>query len=1052
MSSIRERLSLKRTTAGVAAFPLVILFGLNMVDELGRTAFGILAPEIRDAFNLGNQGIFGIIGLVGVFALGGQVLIGYYADRFSRVKIAILGGILWGTFTLATGLVPTVVLLVIFRSLSAVGRAVNDPTHNSLLSDYYPPEARTGVFYLYRSANSIGQFIGPLAGGGLAFLFGTWRAPFLLLWIPTAIFVALAIWKLRDPVRGRHEREAMGASEEVAGTEEDAPTLGESWRILYQVKTLRRIWLSLPFFAVSVIGLASLLSVFYQDVFGLNPFERGMIFAFNEPFQLVGIGIGLWWARKYASQRPTLVLRLLVVAGTLFAVAIAILAVAPSLPIAIAMHMFIAIPFAVILPGLYAVLSFAIPPRARSMGFAIGALYYIPGLILLPVVGSLADDIGVRTALLVVVPPIFFLGSYIISSAAPFVASDVHKIRSSALAQSEVRAARNRGESKLLLVKDMDVAYGDVQVLFGVNFEVDEGEIVALLGTNGAGKSTLLKSISGLVEPSAGATVFDGRDMTYSTPHEIAARGIIQVPGGKGVLPGLTVAENLRIAGWMYRREPEHVERATERVLEFFPVLRERWNQPAGNLSGGEQQMLTLGMAFIAKPRLLMIDELSLGLAPIIVEQLLKIVEAIREEGTTIILVEQSVNIALTIAETAYFMEKGEIRFRGPTRELLDRPDVLRSVFLEGAASVTGDGNGAGNGGKRKAKVRTAEPAGSAAAGPNGETPPPVLEVRGVSKAYGGITAVNDVSFDLVPGEILGIIGPNGAGKTTLFDLLSGYVATDTGRVVFESMDVTHLPPDARARLGMGRSFQSALLFPSLTVTDTIALALERQVEVRDPVAAALGLPAVIDSERKIRERVDELIELMGLEAFANKFISELSTGSRRIVDLACVLAHDPKAILFDEPSSGIAQRETEALGPLLERIREATGASLVVIEHDMPLVTSISDRMLALDLGSLVVEGTPDEVIEHPRVVEAYLGTNEEVIERSGESTADGKKKTRKKSRRKRTTKSGADGKGTKTKTGSKKTNKTGSSSSGKGPRSQSKRSGAGSSTSRRG
>jgi branched-chain amino acid transport system ATP-binding protein len=133
---------------------------------------------------------------------------------------------------------------------------------------------------------------------------------------------------------------------------------------------------------------------------------------------------------------------------------------------------------------------------------------------------------------------------------------------------------------------------------------------------------------------------------------------------------------------------------------------------------------------------------------------------------------------------------------------------------------------------------------------------------------------------------------------------------------------------------------------------------------------------------------VDELIELMGLGAFADKFVSELSTGSRRIVDLACILGHGPKVILFDEPSSGIAQKETEALGPLLLRIRENTGASLLVIEHDMPLITSISDRMVALDLGTVVTIGPPQEVINHPQVVSSYLGGSEEIISRSGKST----------------------------------------------------------------
>src|SRR5690606_20615256 len=226
--------------------------------------------------------------------------------------------------------------------------------------------------------------------------------------------------------------------------------------------------------------------------------------------------------------------------------------------------------------------------------------------------------------------------------------SDIHKVRTSTVAMAEVRAARDRGDAKLLLVKDLDVHYDTVQVLFGVDFEVGEGEIIALLGTNGAGKSTLLKAISGLVEPSGGAVVFDGTDITHAPPNEIVGHGIVQVPGGKGIFPSLTVGENIRLAGWPYADEPDYLAAATEEVLEHFPILRERWNDAAGNLSGGEQQMLTLGMAFIAKPRLLMIDELSLGLAPVIVERLLKVVTAIRERGTTIILVEPSVNLAIT--------------------------------------------------------------------------------------------------------------------------------------------------------------------------------------------------------------------------------------------------------------------------------------------------------------------------------------------------------------------------------------------------------------------
>jgi ABC-type branched-subunit amino acid transport system ATPase component/ABC-type branched-subunit amino acid transport system permease subunit len=524
----------------------------------------------------------------------------------------------------------------------------------------------------------------------------------------------------------------------------------------------------------------------------------------------------------------------------------------------------------------------------------------------------------------------------------------------------------------LLRIRGLDLAYGPVQVLFGVDLDVREGEIIALLGTNGAGKSTVLRAISGLAPPRAGSIELDGVDITGVPAHRIAAMGITQVPGGRGIFPSLTVAENLRVAGWMFRRDASHVSEATARVLETFPILGEKLDQPAATMSGGQQQMLTLGMAFISRPRLLMIDELSLGLAPVIVEQLLEVVEELRAQGTTIILVEQSVNVALTVAQTAYFMEKGEVKFHGPTSELLERPDVLRSVYLQGAGG--GATTPARNGRRRK-------PTGADA------SPSVILETTGLSKSFSGVRAVDDVSFRLHDGEILGIIGPNGAGKTTVFDLISGFLVPDEGTVVFDGHEVTSLRPDERSLLGLARSFQDARLFGGLTVHDAIALALDRQLDVRDPVAAALNLPDVWEAEQSMVMRVDELIELMGLGSFRDKFISELSTGSRRIVDLACLVGLEPRVILFDEPSSGIAQREAEALGPVLLRIREQTGASLLVIEHDMPLLTTISDRLLALDLGRVVLDGDSSTVLNDAHVVASYLGSTRAVIERSGDT-----------------------------------------------------------------
>jgi branched-chain amino acid transport system ATP-binding protein len=191
-----------------------------------------------------------------------------------------------------------------------------------------------------------------------------------------------------------------------------------------------------------------------------------------------------------------------------------------------------------------------------------------------------------------------------------------------------------------------------------------------------------------------------------------------------------------------------------------------------------------------------------------------------------------------------------------------------------------------------------------------------------------------------------------------------------------------------RAKGAMARSFQDALLYPGLTVAETIAVARERHLGSRDMFAAALQLPASYESELAVKAVVEDLVELMGLTAFKQKLTGELSTGSRRIVDLACILAQDPKVLMLDEPSGGVAQKETEALGPLLLRIRDRTGCSLMIIEHDMPMVSSICDRLIALELGGVIAEGTPAEVLAHPAVIASYLGTDEKAIQRSGATT----------------------------------------------------------------
>lgn len=232
----------------------------------------------------------------------------------------------------------------------------------------------------------------------------------------------------------------------------------------------------------------------------------------------------------------------------------------------------------------------------------------------------------------------------------------------------------------LLVVQGLEVAYGAIPAVKGVDLEVRAGEIVTVIGANGAGKTTALNAISGLVPPKAGTIRFEGRSLVGLRPDEIVRAGVVQVPEGRAILTRLTVAENLRL-GAHVRRDREAAARDLEVTLRRFPVLRERARQLAGTLSGGEQQMLAVGRALMARPRLLLLDEPSTGLAPLVVAEIFALVARIRAEGTAVLLVEQNARQALRIADRAYVLEIGRVVMAGPAAELAESPDVRRAYL-----------------------------------------------------------------------------------------------------------------------------------------------------------------------------------------------------------------------------------------------------------------------------------------------------------------------------------------------------------------------------------
>ncbi|HVE75225.1 MAG TPA: MFS transporter [Actinomycetota bacterium] len=929
--------------------PISMLFLLNALDEFDRAAFGTLAPEIRDTFGLSNTGFGLIVGFTSVLVLLGGLPVGLLGDRMPRTKLVAAAAVLWGTMSILTGVAPVLWLLIVARFGSGIGRVSNEAIHTSLLTDYYPIPMQGRVFALHRAANPIGLTLGPFIAGSLAAVFDDYRPVFVIVAIPTFIAAVVSL-RLREPDRGESENFVLAASVAAEG----AIPLSRAWRRLMGISSLKRLYVAAFFGGGAIFALFPFLSLFFEDVFGIEEQGRGFIGAGNGLSQLVGTivgGVATDRLRRRSMGSVTLV------AGGAVAMigpGLLLAGISESFGVSVSGSFIAYLAIGVWTAPTVAVLSVVIPARMRSLGIGVGVMFFgVGGLIFATTAGLIADGPGLRAAI-TSLAPVLILAGFITLSASKFVDADGRRALQSLALDVELAQQRiDATDQAMLVVRGVSAAYDGVPVLFDVDFEARPGELIAVLGTNGAGKSTLLGAISGVVPATSGAIFFDGQDITGFEPHETAGAGIVQVPGGRGVFPGLTVKENIELAGWLSHKDPAHLERAIAEVKRIFPWMVDRWNAPASQISGGEQQMVTLSQAFVARPKLLMIDELSLGLSPLLVDQLVKVVQAINSAGTTVVLVEQSASLALSVSDRAYFLEKGRVRFEGSPRELRSRSDLLRSVYLAKAVSSTSR--------KRTKVVDTGRP--------------PVLEVRAVSKTFESRKVLHEVSFDLRAGAITGLIGPNGAGKTTLFDVISGFEAADSGSVFLMGRDVAGVSPETRSEMGLARSFQGAPLFKSLTVLEAVKVAMDRHVKLKEPVAAALGLPAVRASENQAAQSALTIIESVGLLKFKDKFISELSTGTRRIVDIACALAHRPTVLIMDEPSSGLSQAETEAIGPLLLETVKELDCALLLIEHDTAILEEVADEVVALGLGRVISRGSARQVLADPIVAAAYLG-----------------------------------------------------------------------------
>ena len=472
------------------------------------------------------------------------------------------------------------------------------------------------------------------------------------------------------------------------------------------------------------------------------------------------------------------------------------------------------------------------PPRLRSQAFAYFVFFFGLGAIVIAGYASgIAEDSGYRqgVTILAVFEALAGFDLHVARQVRHEGRRDRRHRAGHRVAASTPRSPPARQRRHPHLPRPRGRLRPGAGALRGRPRRVHRGECVALLGTNGAGKSTVLNAISGIVDPIGGVVFFDGKDITHLPTANTAELGIVVVPGGKAVFPTLTVAEHLRAAAWLFReRHGPGARPRPKRSTRPSPGCESDIDQPAGNLSGGEQQMLALGMAFIAEPKLLIIDELSLGLAPTIVEQLLVIVRQIQATGTAIVLVEQSINVALTVADRAYFLEKGEVRFEGPT----DRAAPPRRHRPLGVPRRRHRHQAAG--GRRRSVAPRRRSGAHRAAGRHPGGP----RARPVTKRFGGITAVDDTSLHVARGRDP---RPHRRQRRRQDHHLRPHLRVPHprgGPHPLDGIDITELRPDQRAWLGLGRSFQDARLVPSLTVAENLAISVERHLDDPRPPGA----------------------------------------------------------------------------------------------------------------------------------------------------------------------------------------------------------------------
>jgi ABC-type branched-subunit amino acid transport system ATPase component/MFS family permease len=681
----RAPMRLRDGLAAGGARTFIVLLILNSLDELESSVFNVLGPEIQGSLGV-SDGVIVFLGTASVaFFVLGAVPFGWLSDRYRRPPIVGAATLVFGGFVFLTGIAVNAFAMFWARLGAGVAKANTLTVHPSLLADTYPVEVRGRIFAITATAGRALGLASPLLAGLIADAAGAdgWRLAFFVLGLPVTIMAVLA-FRLPEPPRGQWEqRQVLGT---VLEDDPLRPSIEAAFARLWRIRTLRTLIVAFSAMGFFLFAGQSILYLYLGDEFGLSAAERGVVGSLQGlGVVLVAPFVGRAFDRIFRvdpSRALRLIGLLLLPTAALVPLQYAMTSVVPFVILAAVTNALIGGAFSVV----GAVTQSVVPYQLRGLGQAISTMYiFLIGGVGAGLVGALlVDAFGQRLGMILIAVPAMAIGGLLVLRGASLIRDDLAMIVAD-LREELDEQERQRADPEnipAVQVNGIDFSYGPVQVLFDLTFEVARGETLALLGTNGAGKSTILKVLTGLCTPERGVVRLHGRTVTYTAPERRAALGIQMLPGGRGVFRHLTVRDNLVVGAFQYRKDPDDVERRIAGVLQRLPVLADRLDALAGDLSGGQQQMLALARVLLHEPDVLIIDELSLGLAPTVVQELLEMIRELQAMGQTMIIVEQSLNVALSIADRAVFLEKGRVRFDGDARELAERGDLARAVFL----------------------------------------------------------------------------------------------------------------------------------------------------------------------------------------------------------------------------------------------------------------------------------------------------------------------------------------------------------------------------------